>query len=39
MYYRLEDAHVRVLLDIALTHAQHTRAVHPEALQLEREDA
>ena len=24
MYYRLEDAHVRVLLDIALTHAQHT---------------
>ena len=34
MYYRLEDAHVRVLLVIALTHAQHTRAVHPE-----REDA
>jgi ArsR family transcriptional regulator, lead/cadmium/zinc/bismuth-responsive transcriptional repressor len=30
MYYRLDDAHVRVLLDIALTHAQHTRAVHPE---------
>ena len=49
MYYRLEDAHVRVLLDIALTHAQHTRALHPEAtaprsahpeaLQVEREDA
>jgi ArsR family transcriptional regulator, lead/cadmium/zinc/bismuth-responsive transcriptional repressor len=30
MYYRLDDAHVRVLLDIALTHAQHTRALHPE---------
>jgi DNA-binding transcriptional ArsR family regulator len=30
MYYRLDDAHVRVLLDIALTHTQHTRAVHPE---------
>ena len=30
MYYRLEDAHVRVLLDIALTHAQHTSAMHPE---------
>jgi ArsR family transcriptional regulator, lead/cadmium/zinc/bismuth-responsive transcriptional repressor len=34
MYYRLDDAHVRVLLDIALTHTQHTRALHPE-----REDA
>jgi DNA-binding transcriptional ArsR family regulator len=30
MYYRLDDAHVRVLLDIALTHAQHTLALHPE---------
>jgi hypothetical protein len=30
MYYRLEDAHVRVLLDIALTHSQHTQAMHPE---------
>jgi ArsR family transcriptional regulator, lead/cadmium/zinc/bismuth-responsive transcriptional repressor len=30
MYYRLDDAHVRVLLDIALTHAQHTQAMHPE---------
>jgi DNA-binding transcriptional ArsR family regulator len=30
MYYRLEDAHVRMLLDVALTHSQHTRAVHPE---------
>jgi ArsR family transcriptional regulator, lead/cadmium/zinc/bismuth-responsive transcriptional repressor len=30
MYYRLDDAHVRVLLDIALTHAEHTQAIHPE---------
>lgn len=30
MYYRLEDAHVRMLLDLALTHTQHTRALHPE---------
>jgi ArsR family transcriptional regulator, lead/cadmium/zinc/bismuth-responsive transcriptional repressor len=30
MYYRLDDAHVRVLLDIALSHAQHTLALHPE---------
>jgi ArsR family transcriptional regulator, lead/cadmium/zinc/bismuth-responsive transcriptional repressor len=30
MYYRLEDAHVRLLLDLALTHAQHTQAMHPE---------
>jgi DNA-binding transcriptional ArsR family regulator len=30
MYYRLDDAHVRVLLDIALTHTQHTQMVHPE---------
>jgi DNA-binding transcriptional ArsR family regulator len=30
MYYRLEDAHVRMLLDVALTHSQHTRAMHPE---------
>ncbi|HSZ46932.1 MAG TPA: metalloregulator ArsR/SmtB family transcription factor [Streptosporangiaceae bacterium] len=30
MYYRLDDAHVRELLGLALTHAQHTRAVHPE---------
>src|SRR6266851_3428767 len=34
MYYRLDDAHVRMLLDLALTHTQHTRALHPE-----REDA
>jgi DNA-binding transcriptional ArsR family regulator len=30
MYYRLEDAHVRMLLDLALTHTQHTQAIHPE---------
>jgi ArsR family transcriptional regulator, lead/cadmium/zinc/bismuth-responsive transcriptional repressor len=30
MYYRLDDAHVRVLLDLALSHARHTLALHPE---------
>jgi ArsR family transcriptional regulator, lead/cadmium/zinc/bismuth-responsive transcriptional repressor len=30
MHYRLDDARVRVLLDIALIHAQHTQAMHPE---------
>jgi ArsR family transcriptional regulator, lead/cadmium/zinc/bismuth-responsive transcriptional repressor len=30
MYYRLDDAHVRMLLDVALTHTQHTSALHPE---------
>jgi DNA-binding transcriptional ArsR family regulator len=30
MYYRLDDAHVRLLLDLALTHSQHTEAMHPE---------
>jgi DNA-binding transcriptional ArsR family regulator len=30
MYYRLDDAHVRMLLDLALTHTQHTEAMHPE---------
>lgn len=29
-YYRLADAHVRMLLDLGLTHAQHTVAIHPE---------
>lgn len=29
-YYSLEDAHVRVLLDLALTHVGHTEAMHPE---------
>lgn len=30
MYYRLEDAHVRMLLDLALAHTQHTQAMHLE---------
>ncbi|MGI8446322.1 MAG: ArsR/SmtB family transcription factor [Streptosporangiaceae bacterium] len=30
MYYRLEAAHVRMLLDLALMHTQHTQALHPE---------
>jgi DNA-binding transcriptional ArsR family regulator len=30
MFYRLDDAHVRMLLDLALTHTQHTEALHPE---------
>lgn len=29
-YYELADAHVRMLLDLALTHIQHTEAIHPE---------
>jgi DNA-binding transcriptional ArsR family regulator len=29
-YYRLDDAHVRMLLDLALTHQDHTLALHPE---------
>ena len=29
-FYSLEDAHVRVLLDLALTHVGHTDALHPE---------
>jgi DNA-binding transcriptional ArsR family regulator len=29
-FYSLEDAHVRVLLDLALTHIGHTDAIHPE---------
>jgi len=29
-YYRLDDAHVRMLLDLALAHTQHTEAIHPE---------
>jgi DNA-binding transcriptional ArsR family regulator len=32
-YYRLEDAHVRMLLDLALAHTQHTTAMHPEREQ------
>ncbi|GAA2287993.1 hypothetical protein GCM10010149_38030 [Nonomuraea roseoviolacea subsp. roseoviolacea] len=29
-YYRLDDAHVRMLLDLALAHTEHTQAIHPE---------
>lgn len=29
-YYRLDDAHVRMLLDLAVAHTEHTAAVHPE---------
>ena len=29
-YYRLADSHVRMLLDLALTHTRHRLAVHPE---------
>ena len=27
-YYKLADAHVRMLLDVALTHVGHTTAIH-----------
>ncbi|WP_342671424.1 ArsR/SmtB family transcription factor [Nonomuraea candida] len=29
-FYRLEDPHVRMLLDLALAHTEHTEALHPE---------
>ncbi len=29
-YYRLDDAHVRMLLDLAFSHTGHTEAIHPE---------
>lgn len=29
-YYRLEDPHVRMLLNLALAHTEHTEALHPE---------
>ena len=29
-FYRLADAHVRLLIDVALSHTQHTTAMHPE---------
>jgi ArsR family transcriptional regulator, lead/cadmium/zinc/bismuth-responsive transcriptional repressor len=29
-YYRLADAHVRMLLDLAVAHTEHTDALHPE---------
>lgn len=36
-YYRLADAHVRMLLDLALAHIEHTEAIHPERVQSKRE--
>jgi DNA-binding transcriptional ArsR family regulator len=30
VYYRLDDAHVRMLLDLAVAHTEHTEAIHPE---------
>ncbi|GAA0922850.1 metalloregulator ArsR/SmtB family transcription factor [Nonomuraea longicatena] len=35
-YYRLEDAHVRMLLDLAVAHTGHTQAIHPERGEVER---
>jgi len=29
-FYRLDDGHVRLLLNLGLTHAGHTTAIHPE---------
>jgi DNA-binding transcriptional ArsR family regulator len=29
-FYRLADAHVRMLIDVGLSHTQHTTAIHPE---------
>jgi len=29
-FYRLDDGHVRMLLDLGLTHTGHTAAIHPE---------
>jgi DNA-binding transcriptional ArsR family regulator len=29
-FYRLDDAHVRMLLDLGLTHTAHTTVIHPE---------
>ena len=29
-FYRLDDGHVRMLLDLGLTHTGHTIAIHPE---------
>jgi DNA-binding transcriptional ArsR family regulator len=30
-YYRLEDAHVRMLLDLAMAHTEHTLPMRPES--------
>ncbi|MGN6243296.1 MAG: ArsR/SmtB family transcription factor [Motilibacteraceae bacterium] len=37
-YYSLADAHVRMLLDLALTHVAHSELVHPEAVHTEAGD-
>jgi DNA-binding transcriptional ArsR family regulator len=29
-YYRLDDVHVRMLVDLAVAHTEHTDAIHPE---------
>lgn len=29
-YYRLADGHVRMLLDVTMSHSRHTTAMHPE---------
>lgn len=29
-FYRLDDAHVRMMLNLGMTHAEHTGAIHPE---------
>lgn len=29
-FYRLSDAHVRTLLEVALAHLEHTELMHPE---------
>jgi len=29
-YYRLDDAHVRMLLDLAVAHIEHSEVTHPE---------
>jgi ArsR family transcriptional regulator, lead/cadmium/zinc/bismuth-responsive transcriptional repressor len=34
-YYRLDDGHVRMLLDLGLTHAGHSVAIHPEIADTE----
>jgi len=37
-YYRLDDGHVRMLLDLGLTHTGHTVAIHPEITEPESVD-
>ncbi len=32
-YYSLDDAHVRMLLDLGMTHAEHTGVIHPKRAQ------